>query len=155
MARFGSLNPSSGVYRLEIYREMPIHRVAFSILVGYHKFTKKISSSGIAILFHNCPLLFSVLRLTSPIPYTCKSLFMLGCLHCFHLVSSFRRLSRYIFLMGSGCQPHAQPPTWRTRVSHLVWVITLTRLAWVALPVAMLPPGLSVSYDNASTNSVL
>jgi hypothetical protein len=23
-----------------------------------------------------------------------------------------------------GCQPHAQPPTWRTRVSLFVWVIT-------------------------------
>ena len=46
----------------------------------------------------------------------------------------------HIFFMGWGCQPHAQPPTWRTRVSHLVWVITLTCLAWYALPVAMLPP---------------
>jgi len=43
---------------------------------------KKFSSSGIAIIFHNCPLLFLVLRLTSLIPYTCKSWFMLGCLHC-------------------------------------------------------------------------
>jgi hypothetical protein len=25
---------------------------------------------------------------------------------------------------GWGCQPHAQPPTWRTRVSLFVWVIT-------------------------------
>ena len=24
-----------------------------------------------------------------------------------------------------GCQPYAQPPTWRTRISLLVWVITL------------------------------
>ena len=28
------------------------------------------------------------------------------------------------FFMGWGCQPHAQFPTWRTRVSLLVWVIT-------------------------------
>ena len=53
---------------------------------------------------------------------------------CWVVFSSLRMLSRYIFLMGSGCQPHAQHPTWRTRASHLVWVITLTCLAWVALP---------------------
>jgi hypothetical protein len=46
--RFGLLNPSSGVHRLEIYGKMQLHRVAILILVGYHKFTKKISS-GIAI----------------------------------------------------------------------------------------------------------
>jgi hypothetical protein len=28
------------------------------------------------------------------------------------------------------------PPTWRTRVSLFVWFITLTCLAWEALPVA-------------------
>jgi len=27
--------------------------------------------------------------------------------------------------MGWGCQPHGQPPTWRTRVSLFVWGITL------------------------------
>ena len=72
-------------------------------------------------LFHNCPLLFSVLRLTSTIPYTCKSLIMLGCLRYFHPVSSYRRFSRHIFFTGWGCQPHGQPPNWRTRVSHLDW----------------------------------
>ena len=46
----------------------------------------------------------------SPIPYTCKSLIMLGCLSCFHLVSSFRRFSRYIFFTGWGCQPQGQAP---------------------------------------------
>jgi len=35
------------------------------------------------------PYVFSVLRLTHPFPYTCKSLLMLGCLRCFHLVSGF------------------------------------------------------------------
>ena len=92
----------------------------------------------IVSLFHNCSLLFSVLCLTSPIPYTCKSLIMLGCLCCFHLVSSFRRFSRYIFFTGWGCQPHSQAPNLRTRVSHLVWVITLTCLTKEALPVATL-----------------
>jgi hypothetical protein len=29
-----------------------------------------------------------------------------------------------IMFMVWGCQPHAQPPTWRTRVTLLVWVIT-------------------------------
>jgi hypothetical protein len=28
-------------------------------------------------------------------------------------------------LAGLGCQPNAQPPTWRTRVSLLVWNLTL------------------------------
>jgi hypothetical protein len=91
-------------------------------------------------LFHSCPLLFSVLWLTSLVLYICKSLLMLSCLHCFQLVSSFRRSSKYIFFMGWGCQPHVQPRTWRTRVSCFVWVITLTCLAWEALPVAMLLP---------------
>jgi len=58
------------------------------------------------------PYVFSVLRLTYQFPYTCKSLLMLGCLRCFHLVSGFRRFSRYIFFIGWGCQPHAQAPTW-------------------------------------------
>jgi len=31
---FGSLNPSSGVYRLEIYRKMRLHKVATSVFVG-------------------------------------------------------------------------------------------------------------------------
>jgi hypothetical protein len=52
---FGSLNPSSGVYRLEIYMKMRLHRVAISILVAYHKFKKKIlllalQSSSTAVL---------------------------------------------------------------------------------------------------------
>ena len=32
-------------------------------------------------------------------------------------------LNKYMFT-GWDCQPHAQPPTWRTRVSLFVWVIT-------------------------------
>jgi hypothetical protein len=27
--------------------------------------------------------------------------------------------------MGLGCQPNAQPPTWKTRVSLFVWILTL------------------------------
>jgi len=34
-------------------------------------------------------------------------------------------VQQYIFFTGWGCQSHAQPPSWRTRVSHFVWVITL------------------------------
>jgi len=49
-----------------------------------------------------------------------KSLFMLGCLYCFHPVYNFRSFSTNKFL----CQPHAQPPTWGSRVSIFVWVIT-------------------------------
>ena len=101
--------------------------------------------------FHNCPLLFLVLQLMSAIPYPCKLLFMLGCLCCFHPVSSFRKFSRYKFFMGWGCQPHAKPPTCRTRLSHFVWDITLTCLAWEALTVAMvLPAQLSGSFDHVS-----
>jgi hypothetical protein len=88
----------------EIYRKMPLHWVAISILVGYHKFTqKKFSSSGIAILFHNCPLLFKVLRLKSPIPYTWKSLFMLGCLHCFHLQKVIKIHIFYAVGLSASC----------------------------------------------------
>jgi hypothetical protein len=29
-----------------------------------------------------------------------------------------------IFCMGLGCQPHSQPPTWRSRVPLFVWAIT-------------------------------
>ena len=67
--------------------------------------------------------------------------------------SGFRlqKVPKIIFFMGQGCQLHAQPPTWRTRVSHLVWVITLTCLAWEALPVAMLPTAqLSGSFYHIS-----
>ena len=49
-----------------------------------------------------------------------------------------------IFFMGGGCKPHTQPPTWRTRVSHLVWVITLMYLAWETLPVTMLLPTIAL-----------
>ena len=71
---------------------------------------------------------------------------MLGCPHCFHLVPGFRKFSRYvyIFFMGWGCKPHTQPPTWRTRVSHLVWVITLMCLAWETLPVTTLLPTIAL-----------
>jgi hypothetical protein len=34
----------------------------------------------------------------------------------------------------------AQPPTWRTRVSLFVWLPPLDLTAWLALPVATLPP---------------
>jgi hypothetical protein len=36
----------------------------------------------------------------------------------------YRPLNRFVFT-GLGCQPNAQPPTWRTRVSLLVWNLTL------------------------------
>ena len=51
------------------------------------------------------PSVFSVPRLTYPLPYTCKSLLMLGCLHCFHLVSGFRRFPSYILFVGWGFKP--------------------------------------------------
>jgi hypothetical protein len=36
----------------------------------------------------------------------------------------FGFLNNIVFMMG-GCQPHAQPPTWRTRVSLFVWLLPL------------------------------
>jgi hypothetical protein len=36
----------------------------------------------------------------------------------------YRRLNKFVFT-GLGCQPNAQPPTWRTRVSLLAWNLTL------------------------------
>jgi len=49
---------------------------------------------------------------------------MLGHLCCFHLVPNFRSFSTNTFFMGWCCQPHTQPPTWRTSVSLFVSVIT-------------------------------
>ena len=49
---------------------------------------------------------------------------MLCCLCCFCPVYNFRNFSTNISFTGWGYQPHAQPPTWRTRVSLFVWVIT-------------------------------
>jgi hypothetical protein len=40
------------------------------------------------------------------------------------LTQLYRLLNRFV-LTGLGCQPNAQPPTWRTRVSPLVWNFTL------------------------------
>jgi len=49
---------------------------------------------------------------------------MLCHLCCFHPVSNFISFLTNISFTGWDCQPHAQPPTWRTRVSLSVWVIT-------------------------------
>jgi len=57
------------------------------------------------------PCAFSVLQLTYSFPYTCKSVLMLGCLCCFHLVSGIRRFSRHIILWGGvvSIMPKLQP----------------------------------------------
>ena len=49
---------------------------------------------------------------------------MLCRLCCFRPVCNVRSFSTTICFTGWGCQPHAQPPTWRTRVSLFVWVNT-------------------------------
>jgi hypothetical protein len=36
----------------------------------------------------------------------------------------YRLFNKFVFT-GLGCQPNAEPPTWRTRVSLLVWNLTL------------------------------
>jgi hypothetical protein len=61
-------------------------------------------------------------RSTSPLVNLC-SCCVICC--CFRPVPNFRSFSTNIHFMGWDCQPHAQPPTWRTRVSLFVWVITL------------------------------
>jgi len=75
---FGSLNPSSGVHRLEIYRKMCLcscNLITCGIPQIYKKFLLilflVLQSLVDLSLFHNCPLLFLVLQLMSPIPYTC------------------------------------------------------------------------------------
>ena len=42
-----------------------------------------------------------------------------------HLSEADRWVSEQIIFTAWSCQPHAQPPTWRTRVSLFVWVTTL------------------------------
>jgi hypothetical protein len=44
--------------------------------------------------------------------------------------------------MGWGCQPHVQTPTWRTRVSLFVWIITFDLSGIVGLPVVVGEGGL-------------
>jgi hypothetical protein len=39
-------------------------------------------------------------------------------------IQLYRLLNKFVFT-GLGCQPNAQPPSWRTRVSLLVWNLTL------------------------------
>jgi hypothetical protein len=48
----------------------------------------------------------------------------------------FLEVWQQYFFMGWGCEPHAQLPTWRTRVSFLLFGSSpLTCLAWEALPI--------------------
>ena len=49
---------------------------------------------------------------------------MLVCLCCFHPVSNFRSFSADLSFRRWRFQPHAQPLTWRTRVSLFLWVNT-------------------------------
>ena len=63
------------------------------------------SSVNLSLIQH-CPPLYSVL---------CR---------CLLPVSNFRSFSTNICFMGWGCESHAQPPTWRNRLSLFVWVIT-------------------------------
>jgi hypothetical protein len=56
------------------------------------------------------------------------------------ILTQLYRLCNIFVFTGLGCQPNAQPPTWRTRVSLLDWNLTLDLPAWETLPVATLPP---------------
>jgi hypothetical protein len=44
-------------------------------------------------------------------------------MHIFYF-QLYRLLNKFVFT-GLGCQPNVQPPTWITRVSLLVWNLTL------------------------------
>jgi hypothetical protein len=49
----------------------------------------------------------------------------LGRFHEDSPVSITEFFATFLCFTGQGCQPCAQPPTWRARVSLFVWVITL------------------------------
>jgi hypothetical protein len=51
-----------------------------------------------------------------------------------------------------GCQPHAKPPTWRTRVSLFVWVITLD-LSGMVGPTSSLRYRQHSSWDHVITQA--
>ena len=149
---FGSLKPSSDFIGKCNYIKLPPQCLWDNTSLHNNSRLLFLALQSLADgkLLPQLPSVFSVLRLTYPVPYTCKSLFMLGCLCCFHVVFQASERS-HTFFMGWGCQPHAQPQTWGTRVSHLAWVITLTCLAWEALLVAtLLLAKLSGSFDHAS-----
>ena len=83
-------------------------------------------------LFPNRPPLASISWLTSPVPHTHILQIFLPLANprscCIVFVVSVRFLtseaSQGMLFMGWGCQPHVQPPTWRTSLSLLAWVIT-------------------------------
>jgi hypothetical protein len=75
--------------------------------------SKPILYSGLAVGHHYTEIKSSIF----PLLNLCSC-----CVAC--PVSDFRSFSTNIFFTGWGFQPHAQPPTWRTRVSLFVWVIT-------------------------------
>jgi hypothetical protein len=54
-------------------------------------------------------------------PFPCSQVVI-----CLSILSeaSLRFSEHKFFSLGWGCQPHAQPPTWRTRVSLFVWAST-------------------------------
>jgi hypothetical protein len=53
-----------------------------------------------------------------------RSLVLLGRLRCFHPAAIVKSFSTVKAFYGEGPLPHAQPPTWRARVSLFVWIIT-------------------------------
>jgi hypothetical protein len=54
-----------------------------------------------------------------------------------------------LFFTGWGCQPHAQPPLWRTKVFLLVWTLPFELMAWVALLTVTLPLALISSSQES------
>jgi hypothetical protein len=91
--------------------------------------------SAIILLQRLHILIDSLLRLSST--HSCEwtvkhGSVVLGSFSFFwHCIPWWTRASSFLeatqqknIFMGWGCQTHAQPPTWKTRISLFVWVIT-------------------------------
>ena len=110
--------PSSGVYRLEIYRKMWLHKVAISLLVGHHKLTTKISSSsssGITILDGSSSLPQLSSAVLGPVTYVCNSLPLQITVHAglsllFPSGFQFQKVLKIQIFYGVGLSASCQTP---------------------------------------------
>jgi hypothetical protein len=95
-----------------------IHRWCYSPFLALASLIRRLHSSLFsALLLH--PLI------PSSIPLNNHFLFLVAkSSYICYLSEASLRFSQYKFFYGVGLHPYAQPPTWRTRVSLFVWVIT-------------------------------
>jgi hypothetical protein len=88
--------------------------------------------------FFSAPLRYNVRIFQVPIRKPLYLLFRLQFIYPALIIWGF---STILFLRCEVCQPHAQPPTWSTRLFLFIWSLPIvTCPAWEALPVARLPP---------------